>query len=98
MQFKIGQRVRIKWSKNFPELGGTEGTVMSCPYISVEGEHTTPGILVCEVSADLWGGSYCPYSDNWFCPATDQLEPLQNDGRKVVEWSECLWQPEGMTA
>lgn len=22
------------------------------------------------------------------------LEPIQYDGNKVIEWSECLWQPE----
>lgn len=26
--------------------------------------------------------------------APDQLEPIVDDGRQVVSWSECLWMPE----
>lgn len=27
-----------------------------------------------------------------------QIEPIQYDGMQPVEWSECLWQPEGISA
>lgn len=27
-----------------------------------------------------------------------ELEPIQDPGHQVIEWSECLWQPEGITA
>jgi hypothetical protein len=27
-----------------------------------------------------------------------QFEPIQYDGMQPVEWSECLWQPEGQHA
>lgn len=46
------------------------------------------------------------YQDSWFvdsaltCPSghpcswkSKHLEPIQYDGNKVIEWSECLWQP-----
>lgn len=29
--------------------------------------------------------------DLWGTP--EQFEPIQDEGRKVVAWSECLWQP-----
>jgi hypothetical protein len=34
---------------------------------------------------------------DWCFPA-DFLEPIVDDGRKVVSWSDCLWQPEGVAA
>ena len=89
--FYVGQRVRIKWSLRWPELAGSAGVVIG---------HADPEDCAefgCEyvVSPDCWGSHQCPYADSEaFAPNSDQLEPIQPEGHKTVEWSECLWLPE----
>jgi hypothetical protein len=91
--FYVGQRVRIKWSHNWPELAGQDGIV--------EGYAEGPDIRGIEgailVAPTAWGTSMAPrpspFGATQFGPQADQLEPILYDGNKTVEWSECLWQP-----
>lgn len=89
--FYVGQRVRIKWSRNWPELDGTEGVIVGRETCT---DQDTGKILEWEVAPDAWGDSLEPGGFRSFAPNSDQLEPIQYDGNKVIKWSECLWQPE----
>ena len=91
--FYVGQRVRIVRSLNWPELAGEEGTIV--------GRSGTPGregLSQWHVAPDCWGTHVAPgsvaHSRDRFAPNSDQLEPIQPEGHKTVEWSECLWMPE----
>jgi len=89
--FYVGQRVRIKWSLNWPELAGCEGTVFGLAEIEEDDD------VLCEylVAPDCWGTHQSPYADDSvFGPSSDQLEPIQPEGHKTVEWTECAWMPE----
>jgi hypothetical protein len=84
--FYVGQRVRIVYCK-YPELfgdfAGRQGTVTGFGPC-IEG----PG------NAVLIDGEPERRNDGrkfWFL--SEQLEPIQPEGYKTVEWSECLWQP-----
>lgn len=92
--FYVGQRVRIKYSKGWPELAGTEGTIVW----AVDELHEPTGVhMEWAVAPDVWGGVLSPrpgrFGDGCFGASSDQLEPILYDGNKTVEWSECLWQP-----
>jgi len=71
-----GCRVRIIYSPNFPDLPGTEGTIVDRgPYPNSSGNPCW------RVSCDAWGGKeWCPYKVAWFGPTDDQLEPIIPDG------------------
>lgn len=92
-KFHAGQRVRIIWSMNWPELGGGQGTVI---------EKITPGtyddpIWEYLVAPDCWGSERAPIrgltGGIYFAPSGDQLEPL-SDANDVISWDECIWHPE----
>lgn len=96
-RFFVGQRVRILWSRGWPELAGQLGAIVArSPTKGVE------GISEWRVAPDVWGSHEAPRrGDNGaslFAPNSNQLEPIQDPGREVVSWSECLWKPEGVTA
>lgn len=56
-KFFVGQRVRILWSRGWPELGGQEGRVVSIGLTrNILGE-----LSDCEVAPDAWGTSLAPY-------------------------------------
>ena len=45
----------------------------------------------------VWMG-YGVDLDPLFNPKEESLEPIQYEGMQPAEWSECLWQPEGVAA
>ncbi|ALN79483.1 hypothetical protein LA76x_1326 [Lysobacter antibioticus] len=45
-----------------------------------------------------WLVHFPVYSDGALCAYSWQLEPARYDGMQPVDWSECLWQPEGVAA
>lgn len=64
-----GQRVRILFSYEWPELDNTEGMVL--------GPSPTGGTCEWDVVPDLWGTHCCPSAPDFaFCPSSDQLEPI----------------------
>lgn len=91
-KFRVGQRVRIKWSECWPDLAGEEGTITSnC----VEGGRWT-GLAVPDgtnvvVAPDIWGTPIGPDGSR-FCPKTCQLEPA-TDSYDIVSWESCIWSP-----
>jgi hypothetical protein len=94
--FRVGQRVRIKWSKNFPELAGQEGTVTGG--LDLRKGHRDrildlPGHICYQVRPDTWNSDNCPYNFRArFAPSSDQLEPLY-DGNVATTWDKCVWHP-----
>ena len=90
--FRVGQRVRIKYSNGWPELAGKTGRIV--------GKSSNKGILgdsEWEVAPDEWGSCIAPrpgvHWGEYFCPNSCQLEPILYDGNKTAEWGECLWMP-----
>jgi hypothetical protein len=92
--FKIGQRVRLARPLK-PEFLGQEGVITdfdSAPKGTMPGTGRRLTIdCNCGVAWDKNDGAV-----SW--QHTDQLEPILYDGNQLVEWSECLWQPEGQAA
>lgn len=92
--FRVGQRVRIKWSNGWPELAGETGTIVRR---SIDGGLT--GRSEWSVAPDVWGTYIAPRpSPNGglgFGPSSDQLEPL-TDSYDLVSWESMrdLWVPE----
>lgn len=87
--FHKGQRVRIKWSLNFPELIGTVGTVMS------EADHSSDGVeswIGYDVAPDVWGSTTSPIGTT-FSPRGESLAPA-TDANDKISWEECAWCPE----
>ena len=85
-RFYVGQRVRIVGT-NKPVMAahfGKEGVIVSaCP--------------VYPASWDVSGALFA--ADGVQCSwAEASLEPILYDGNQLVQWSECLWQPEGQAA
>ena len=92
--FRIGQRVRIKWSLGWPELAGETGTIVErSPNSGIRGGSEW------NVAPDAWGTHVSPRrglgGGAWFAPNSDQLEPL-TDSYDLVSWESMreLWMPE----
>jgi hypothetical protein len=92
--FHVGQRVRIKWSKGWPELAGEPGVIVS--------KSDNGGIFGASewiVAPDIWGTHVAPYPSrhggDLFAPNSEQLEPL-TDSNELVSWESVrdLWVPE----
>ena len=82
--FRVGQRVRIKWSDNWPELGGAEATITGTPEPC---RNARNGIWIgypVDIRFDFW-------------PRAEQLEPL-SDSNTLVSWESMrgLWVPDDM--
>ena len=86
--FYVGQRVRLA-RPAYPKNLGQEGVIESFDSAK-KGQKAMNGRLRgdCDCSV-LWDKNNIA---NWQC--LDQLEPIQPEGHKTVEWSECLWMPE----
>ena len=96
--FRVGQRVRIKWSDNWPELAGEVGTIVgTSPHGGING--TSEWL----VAPDVWGSYVGPWPGNSgvgvFGPNSRQLEPL-SDSNTLVSWESMrdLWVPEHLRA
>jgi hypothetical protein len=83
--FYVGQRVRILWSENWPELHGQEGCI--------EGRITDTEFseLGCQwlVAPDAWGTSSAPRIGargyQQFGPNGSQLEPILPSGHRACD-------------
>jgi hypothetical protein len=84
--FKVGDRARLKTCGSAYSMWvGKEITILARG-------------TVCDwkISVDGVGDTYEGRGIN---ANSRQLEPIQKyDGNQIVEWSECLWQPEGIAA
>lgn len=88
-KFFVGQRVRILYSKGWPELKGQEGRIVAVEHPIVWGPSAgSEGYLV---APDCWGTHKAPnnglYGGNQFCPKPDQLEPILPEGHKAGDFS-----------
>jgi hypothetical protein len=97
--FIKGQRVRIKFSHNWPELAGKEGTVIGPTDCTTQGltDERTSGYIV---APDCWGTHIAPHEGicgdrTWFGPLAEQLEPLY-DGYQKTSWDALkdIWAPD----
>jgi hypothetical protein len=83
-KFFVGQRVRIKYSKHWPELAGKQGTIIR-PSRNCGRE----GLCEWEVAPDCWGSEVAPTSVRHcgcrFAPNSSQLEPIQ-DKPELSSW------------
>lgn len=88
-KFRVGQKARVKSIRYADPRSvwrvGAEVTIVAVGYglhhwiDGSLGSHEC--IVQCSDGALAW-------------PMFDQLEPIQPEGNKVVEWSKCLWNPE----
>lgn len=101
----VGCRVRILWSRGWPELAGQEGRIVPVPsspspFIRIDGGENFPWA----VAPDSWGSAIAPYESRngggWFGPLPDQLEPIIDPGHQVISWADMadLWTPSGVEA
>ncbi len=90
--FYVGQRLRIKWSRNWPDLAGKEGAI-----VEASEDGGLNGTSEWIVAPDCWGVAIAPHPGlngaARFGPSSSQLEPI-TDSYDKVEWSACLWAPE----
>lgn len=83
-KFFVGQRVRILWSRAWPELAGEEGRIISSDVQRAQSEE-------CEwvVAPDCWGSHRAPYAGIgggvMFAPNSYQLEPILPEGQQPCE-------------
>lgn len=80
-KFFVGQRVRILYSNNWPELAGGEGRIVR--FLAPTAVDDSHGEV--EVSPDAWGSSSAPHpglngDGGWFFPNASQLEPILPEG------------------
>lgn len=84
----IGQRVRIKWSENWPELAGQEGVIVDKSIVRVGPSKGSKGW---GVAPDSWGSPMAPrrgnYNGDRFTPLSEQLEPIVPEGAAPSEFT-----------
>ena len=83
---RVGMRARVRWSLHFPKFEGRECVITAGPCVFYSPSR--------QAFYEGWDTDLGPD----FGPTSDQLEPILYDGNQLVEWSECLWQPEGQAA
>lgn len=87
--FYVGQRVRIVRGINHPEWVGQEARITR---VNCTGQDGSGGFYV---------GDEIDRRNKFGRPAIchkGSLEPIVPEGMQPVEWSECLWRPEGLHA
>lgn len=91
-RFFVGQRVRILWSKNYPELIGEQGEIVAQESGDPHPETGYIGDWV--VAPDCWGTHLVPGGKNRFSPREKNLAPVY-DGHEKTSWDAMkgLWQP-----
>lgn len=96
-QFRVGQRVRIKWSIGWPELAGQEGRIEGVCRITVG---PSVGDFGFSVAPDSWGSPLAPRKGRnggtRFAALHEQLEPLTDDRNQVIPWEKCCVGPDGV--
>lgn len=79
--YPIGTRVRVVKSA-FPSHVGKEGRI-----VGVDPDDPRRAVYLLDIIG-------CDGERGWWC-RHESVEPITKyDGNQVVEWSECLWQPE----
>jgi hypothetical protein len=78
-KFRVGMRVRILWSINWPFLGGSEGLILAPARVP-----GTEGTSEWVVAPDVWGTCDAPQRGlrgaRFFSPNSSQLAPLHELG------------------
>lgn len=97
-RFYPGMRVRIKYSRNWPELDGLTGTIIGKPPVNAHAMDGGKGDWM--VQPDGFESCRIPHAESptgtaGFCPYEDQLEPL-TDSNELVSWESMrdLWVPD----
>lgn len=91
--FYVGQRVRILWSKGWPELAGQEGRIVGrAPHGLFDRFLCESDARFCEwdVAPDAWGSPLSPDPDpdghiGIFSPNSSQLEPILPLGHRACD-------------
>lgn len=82
----VGARVRILWSRGWPELRGLEGRI-----VAVSDELGISGNCEWVVAPDIWGTPWAPrisdYGAMRFAPNSRQLEPILPEGSQPLGYS-----------
>lgn len=91
--FYVGQRVRILWSRNWPELAGQEGRIVGRvshgPFDWFDNE-SAARFCQWDVAPDVWGSPLSPDPDpsgrlGIFSPNSSQLEPILPQGHRSCD-------------
>lgn len=86
--FFVGQRVRILFSRGWPELAGCEGRIVGVPPRPIASDGYRSDWTV---APDCWGSEQAPHPSaigaTRFSPSSDQLEPIQPSGHRAGDYS-----------
>ena len=86
--FFVGQRVRILFSRGWPELAGCEGRIVDTAPVAIARDGHRSDWLV---APDCWGTENAPHpainGGTRFCPGETQLEPILPDGHRAGDYS-----------
>lgn len=96
--FFVGQRVRkVRGENSIGATGVVEGFdhQRSDKYI-MKVQLTSSATVSGEYLSFTISRAIGPGESGWARP--DDWEAIQYDGMQPAEWSECLWQPEGVSA
>lgn len=93
-RFYVGQRVRIVKTYIWPELLGTEATILGGEE-HVKNTVTGKEWFGYRIGPDVWGGSNIFPNGNFLCARGECLEPI-TDANDLVTWESMrdLWVPE----
>ena len=80
--FYVGQRVRIKLCSVMTAMTGAEALIVRQ---SIKADEDW------DIKVDGFPGRF---DHGLWAARSDELEPIQPEGHKTVEWNACLWRPE----